>query len=300
MMNTQDAQTIIAIATLAATADGQQSDAERANIAGAASRLGLAMDDALLQRAASGELDVQALAATLSSDEARLAAYDTAAAVCHADGIPNAGESAFLSALARALGAVASSPQSTAAMGAAAAASAGQGATAPSGDVDQFILDQAMLTAACALLPDALSGMAIVPLQLRLAYSIGQRHGQQLDMAQIKDLAAVLGIGAAGHIVEGVVRGFAGSLGRGLLGGLLGGAAGMAVGAGVTFATTYGLGHAADQYYAQGRRLSTQDLKALFARFQSEANTMYPRVEARIRELAAGTNVSSVLAGLRR
>src|SRR4029078_10219400 len=104
-----------------------------------------------------------------------------------------------------------------------------------------------MLTASCSLVPDRLSGMAIVPLQLRMAYSIGQRHGQQFDMAQIKDLTAVLGIGAAGHVVEGVIRGFARGIGRGVLGGLLGGTAGMAAGALTTFATTYALGHAVEQ-----------------------------------------------------
>ncbi len=297
-MNTQDAQTIIAIATLAATADGQQSDAERTNIAGAASRLGFNLDDALLERAAGGKVDLQALAATLSSDEARLAAYDAAAAVCHADGIPNAGESAFLAELSRALGGTAASPEATAAMGAAAASSStGQGAGPPSTDLDAFILDQSMLTAACSILPGSLSGMAILPLQLRMAYSIGQRHGQQLDMAQVKDLAAVFGIGAAGHVVEGVIRGFARGVGRGLLGGLLGSTAGLAAGAAVTFATTYALGKATDQYYAQGRRLSSQDLRALFARFQSEANTIYPRVQGRISELAASNNLSSVLTG---
>jgi hypothetical protein len=39
-------------------------------------------------------------------------------------------------------------------------------------------------------------------------------------------------------------------------------------------------------------------MKALFARFQSEAGTVYPRVEARIRDLAASGNVGSVLRGL--
>ena len=79
--------------------------------------------------------------------------------------------------------------------------------------------------------------------------------------------------------------------GRGLLGGLLGSAAGVAAGAAVTFATTYALGHAVEQYYAQGRRLSTQDLRALFARFQTEANTIYPRVEGRIHQLSTSTNL---------
>ena len=77
-------------------------------------------------------------------------------------------------------------------------------------------------------------------------------------------------------------------------------ATGAAAGVAVTFATTYALGHAAEQYYAQGRTLSTSDLKALFARFQGEANTVFPRAERRIRELAAGSSLDSLLGGLMR
>jgi hypothetical protein len=119
-------------------------------------------------------------------------------------------------------------------------------------------------------------------------------------MAQAKDLAAVLGIGAAGHMMEGIVRGVLGGLGKGLVGGLLGRATGTAAGVAMTFATTYALGHAAEQYYAQGRKLSAADLKALFARFQGEAKTVFPRVEARIGDLARGTNLNTLLAGIRR
>ena len=298
-MNASDAQTIVALAALAAAADGNQSDAERANIAAAAARLGLPGNDSRLA-AGAGSASLTSLVASLSSDEARLAAYDVAAAVCQVDGTPNAAESAFLTELSKALGAVPGMAESAATLGAAAAVASTPGSGAPAADADAYILDQAMLAAACELLPHRLSGMAILPLQLRMAYSIGQRHGQQLDMSQAKDLVAVLGIGAAGHLMEGVVRGVLGGLGRGLLGGLLGGATGAAAGVAVTFATTYALGHAAEQYYAQGRKLSTADLKALFTRFQGEAKTVYPRVESRIKELAGGTNLNSILAGLRR
>lgn len=298
-MNSTDAQTIIALAALAAAADGNQSDAERANIAAAAARLGLPGDDPRLKPSTTGPGTVAALVSALSSDEARLAAYDVAAAVCQADGPPNAAESAFLTDLMKALGAVPGVTASQETFKAAAAVTEPDGSKAPS-DVDAHILDQAMMAGACELLPHRLSAMGILPIQLRMVYTIGQRHGQQFDMGQAKDLVAVLGIGAAGHMMEGIVRGVLGSVGRGLLGGLLGRATGAAAGVAVTFATTYALGHAAEQYYAQGRKLSTADLKALFARFQGEANTVFPRVEARIRELANGSSLTSVLAGIRR
>lgn len=167
------------------------------------------------------------------------------------------------------------------------------------GGLDSLILDQAMLTAACELLPDRLATLTVLPLQLRLVYTVGQRSGQEFGLDQAKDLAAALGIGAATQMVESVVRGTLGSVAGGLFGGLLGSATGIAAGAAVTFASTYALGHAAEQYYAQGRQLSTADLRALFARFQEEAKDMYPRVEQRIRELAAGNQLDSVLKTIR-
>jgi uncharacterized protein (DUF697 family) len=166
-------------------------------------------------------------------------------------------------------------------------------ATFATGEMDSLILDQAMLAAACELLPDRLAMLTVLPLQLRLVYTVGQRSGQA------SDLVATLGIGAASQMVEGFVRGTLGSVAGGLFGGLLGSATGIAAGAAVTFATTYALGHAAEQYYAQGRRLSAADLRALFTRFQGEAKDIYPRVEQRIRELASGNQMDAVLKTIR-
>lgn len=297
-MNTQDTQTIIALAALAANADGALRQEERVSLLSAAERLGMAGDDPRLHGAIEGSGDVAQLAHSLSDDAARIAAYDVAAAVCHADGAPNARESAFLAALSRELGAVAPDADAAAAMGAAARAASIAPAGRTGSDIETFILDQAMLAGAAELLPHRFAAMAILPLQLRMVYTIGQRRGQPLDMDQAKDLVAVLGIGAMGHALEGVVRGVLGDVGRGLLGGLLGSATGAAAGVAVTFATTYALGHAAEQYYAQGRSLDTADLKALFTRFQGEANTVFPRVEARIRELASSNSLDSLLKGV--
>jgi len=166
-------------------------------------------------------------------------------------------------------------------------------------ELDTLILDQAMLAAACELLPDRLATLTVLPLQLRLVYTVGQRAGQEFGVEQATDLVAALGFGAASQLVESVVRGTIGSVAGGLFGGLLGRATGVAAGAAVTFASTYALGHAAEQYYAQGRQLSTADLKALFARLQDEATRIYPRVEQRIRELANGNQLDSVLKTIR-
>jgi predicted NodU family carbamoyl transferase len=70
----------------------------------------------------------------------------------------------------------------------------------------------------------------------------------------------------------------------------------VATGAAVTFAATYALGHVAEQYYAQGRKLSTADLKALFARFQQEAATIYPKVQQQIQTQASTLDLQKVVA----
>jgi uncharacterized protein (DUF697 family) len=251
--------------------------------------------------------DVSELAASLSSDDARRAAYEIAVAVCHADGAANAQEVSFLQQLSGVLHTMGSTAEVSAiASVAAMTADVRMPPVPPSavpqprpGELDAMILDQAILTAALEILPDRLSNMAILPLQLRLVYQIGQRHGQQLDAAQVKDLAATLGLGAAAQIMESLVRKTFGKLSGGLLGGMLGGATGMAAGAAVSFAATYALGHAATQYYAQGRSLSSADLKTLFARFQQEATTIFPTVQDRVESVARGTSLQSVLGTLR-
>ncbi len=304
-MTHQDAEAIVSIAALAALADGQQDDQELAHIVDAARRFGLTGADAAIEAAVGGQLSLVQLAEGLSSTDAKHAAYDVAVAVCHASGPANPQEDTFLRALASALNvdpttanaAVTTVLNTTPPLMAATSQASGT----PAGDeLDTYILDQAMLTAALELLPDRLANIAILPLQLRMVYHIGQQYGQQTDANQIKDLAATFGLGAAAQIMESVVRKAFGGIASGLLGGLFGGAAGLAAGGAVTFAATYALGRASQQYYAQNRSLSTADMKALFARFQGEATTMYPKVQGRITTLAQGTSLASIMQSVTR
>src|SRR4029453_4016452 len=157
------------------------------------------------------------------------------------------------------------------------------GRGAPGASPGDVIPQHAVLAGALELLPQSLATMAVIPVQLRLVYQIGQKYGQKLDAAQAKDLLATLGIGAATQVLDGVARrvlsGVAqGVLGR-LLGGLAGSVAGAAAGAGTVFAATYALGHAAEQYYAQGRTLSPADLQALFVKLRDQAQELYPKVQ---------------------
>jgi uncharacterized protein (DUF697 family)/tellurite resistance protein len=317
-MTEHDLETIITIAAYAALADGENDETERAALLSAAGSLGVKNADEVIARAMAGGADVETLANRLSTGEARSTAYEVAVAIVRADGATNDHESAFLDKLAGALGpdavsAVARAQQvaSTippiapmaipAATGAAAEAGPASSTTGSApGALDDWILDQAMLAGALELLPDRLATMAVLPTQLRMVYSIGQKHGQQLDLSQAKDLAGALGIGAAAQVMEGVVRRLLGGIAGGVLGGLLGSAAGNVGGGAVTFASTYALGHVADRYYAQGRSISMSDLKQLFERFKGEANTLYPRVQDRIRQRASGKSLSDLVPSITR
>ena len=287
-MNTTDHAPLIAIAMLAARADGSSGSAEQRAVDAVIAKIGSPDVSRLAEQVEAGQLKVADLAARLSDDEARQTAYDGALAICNADGAANAAELAFLEELRGTLGIAAPAPAAEVHSG-----------PPPQGPLDDFILQQAILTGALEILPDRLATIAILPLQLRLVYQIGQRHGQRLDMNQVKDLAATLGLGAAAQAMEGVAMKILGGLAGGLLGGLVGGATRVATGAAVTFAASYALGHVADQYYKQGRQLSQNDLKALFDRFQQDARTIYPRIEQQVRTQSAGLNLQSLMAGLR-
>jgi len=286
-MTESEQQAIIAIALLASVADGRAAPEEKTALQSALGSLGSANLEAVSRKVAAGELKVTDLASQLTSDESKNLAYQTALAICHADGAANESETAFLAELGRALGLPATAEVGTLPPG---------GGAAP---IDDLILNQAMIAGALDLLPDKLAGIAIIPVQLRMVYQIGQRHGQQLDANQAKDLAGTLGIGVTAQLMEGVVRSALGGLAKGIFGGLIGGATGLAAGAAVTFASTYALGHVANQYYAQGRTLSAADLRALFARFQDEARTIFPKVESQIQQQAKSLNLQNLLGSLR-
>lgn len=294
-MNEQDKRPIVTIALLAARADGETSAAEQEQLQAAMSRLGITDVGSSLPA-------LSDVAKSLSDDGARRYAYELALVICNAGGPATDRERAFLQELRGALGlgntAVAQLEQDAAALATASTSgSAGKGSAEP--DLEQMILQQAMLTGAVELLPDRLANLVILPLQLRLVYQIGRKYGQQLDANQIKDLAGTLGIGAAAQALEGVVSKLVRGLAGGLLGGIVGGAGGIAAGAAVTFASTYALGHVAQRYYAQNRSLSTADLRELFQKFQEDARGIFPRVQNEIQSQAKTLNLPGLLDAIR-
>ncbi len=303
-MNENDKRPIVTIALMAALADGAASPEEQAQLREAMNRLGITDSDGLTQAARTGHLDLDQVVKSLSDDAARAYAYELALVVCNAGGPANDREQAFLKELRGALGlgatAVAQLEQDAGALASVAPATSGSsGGGAADPDLEQMILQQAMLAGAVELLPDRLANLVILPLQLRLVYQIGRKYGQQLDANQIKDLAGTLGIGAAAQAIEGVVSKLVRGVAGGLLGGIIGGAGGMAAGAAVTFSATYALGHVAQRYYAQNRKLSTADLRELFQKFQDDARGIFPRIQNEIQSRAKTLNLPNLLAAIR-
>lgn len=309
-MRDEDRQALATIALAAAFADGFRSPEEVEQLKQIAKDIGGGDYDTIARQVLSGQASLPAVAASLPDEPTRLRAYELAVAVVNADGLTNEREKAFLGELRAALKL---EPGVTAAADSAAAGIAQAAAEAPEvvavasasspATTDDAILKTAMLAGALELLPQNLATLGIVPLQLRMVYQIGKDHGQVLDMNQAKDLAGVMGIGAAGQVMEGVARKLLGGVASGLfgrlLGGVAGGVAGAAAGVALTFATTYALGHAARQYYAQGRQISKDDLRALFTKLRGDANGIYPRVEAEIRSQAQHLNLTDVMARIR-
>ncbi len=160
-----------------------------------------------------------------------------------------------------------------------------------------MILNAAILNGALELLPQSLASMAIIPLQTRLVYRIGKLHGYELDKGHIADFLATVGVGLTSQYVE--------QFGRKLVGGLLGkvmGGLGRAVGSAATgsafsFATTYALGKVAHRYYAGGRTLDNDTLKASFARTVEEARGLQQRYAPQIQQRARGLDVGKLLKG---
>jgi uncharacterized protein (DUF697 family) len=113
---------------------------------------------------------------------------------------------------------------------------AGYASTMSESEMDQAILNAAILNGALELLPESLSTMAIIPLQMKLVYRIGKSYGFELDRSHIKDFLATLGVGLTSQYLEQAGRKLLGGLLGKVGGGLLGGIGKQAVSSGMSFA----------------------------------------------------------------
>ena len=290
---------VFTIALLAALADGNADERERAHLREVATRIGGdRIDLSVLDRAPGARPSIAEAVRPLSTPEARRHAYEVAVAVAAADGAHTPAEGAFLRDLASALGLPAQSAQSFVAEAdaiAAAPAAAVAGTVMPdAAALDKQVLDASITNAALEILPETLASMAILPLQVRLVYRIGKAYGYELDQGHIKEFIAALGVGLAGQYLE--------QFGRKLLGGLLGsvlGGMGRAVGhqaasSGMAFATTWALGQVAKQYYGGGRTLDADKLKAAFAPLLAQGQALVDRYGGDIAQRARSIDVRNL------
>jgi uncharacterized protein (DUF697 family)/uncharacterized tellurite resistance protein B-like protein len=304
-MELQQTRSILTVALMAAFADGAKDERERESVRRLADTLGTdaAVDlPGLYRDVLLAKPDLASVVSPLTTPEIRQFAYEMAVGVVNADGSQGPAEAEFLARLADVLGL----PAAAAAQGAREAgeiadaafdspASASGVAVASSGTVlgkanvsdeelDQTILKASITNAALELLPETLASMAIIPLQMRLVYRIGQAYGYPMDRTHARDFIATLGVGLTSQYVE--------QFGRKLLGGMLGGLGGglgravgrQAASSGLTFATTYAIGRVAQRYYAGGRTLDSQSLKQAFTALLAEARGLAPQYQSQIEQ----------------
>ncbi len=322
-MTLQENQAIVSLSLLAAFADGDKHDRERAEVRRIADNRANAdgvhlpslVQDVLMKR-----VDLAGVAASLKDSGARQLAYEMAVCVCDADGVQSVAEQAFLAQARTALGldnaqarqftedaqALAAAPLApdAALQPAPAGPVPAAAGTAARPAVDEAALDQAILNAAITngaleLLPETLSTMAIIPLQMRLVYRIGQAYGYELDKGHVKDFVATVGVGLTSQYLEQAGRKLLGGLLGKVGGGLLRGLGNQAVSSGMSFAATYALGHVARRYYAGGRTLSTQMLRDSYAAVLGEAQQLQGRYLPAMQQQARSLDAGKVLAMVR-
>ena len=311
-MTPSETKSIVTLSLLAAFVDGEKHERERAEIKRIAEGLSQAdglnlptlYQDVLMKR-----VSLASVAGELKSPEARQLAYEMAVCVCDADGTQSEAERMFLADVRTSLGLDASAAafsqqaEEIAAVPVAATAAAASVPAAPkspdTAELDKSILNASILNGALELLPETLSTMAIIPLQMKLVYRIGQAYGYQLDSGHIKDFLATVGVGLTSQYLEQAGRKLLGGLLGKVGGGLLRGLGNQAVSSGMSFASTYALGHVAKRYYAGGRTLSTQMLKDAYTSIAGEAQGLRSRYLPQMQEQARTLDAGKVLAMVR-
>lgn len=166
-------------------------------------------------------------------------------------------------------------------------------------ETDRIILTYAILNGALELLPQNLATMAILPLQTRMVYTIGKRHGYTLGVGHIKEFIATLGMGATSQMLENFARKAIGKLVKKTMGKTAGKLAKGATGPMMTFASTFAIGRIAEAYYGGGRKLSAVDLRSLFQRDLANGKALFDRHRPAVEQRAATLDAGQVLGMVR-
>lgn len=297
-------QSILGICLMAAFSDGSHGDGERDEMRRIAAALGGDENNssATLQDVLFGRVTLDALCAPLAGHPLASQAYEMAASVCGADKSLAPEEQKFLDELRAKLGlgpeVAAGAGGGPELMNPAAAALATEAADqAAAADTDRMILNYAILNGALELLPQSLATMAVIPMQLKMVYRIGQSHGLELDTGRIKELAATAGLGLTSQVLEGYARRLLG----GMLGkkSMAGRVAGQATSSAFAFASTYALGQVAQAYYGGGRQMTKDQMKSLFDSASDRARGLYDTCLPQIQEKAQGLDLPKILAEIK-
>jgi len=308
-----EARAVLSLCLLASFADGKKHERERAEIRRVAEgfqesdavHLSTLYQDVLMKR-----VTLPDVVAQLESAESKRLAYEMAVCVCDADGALSDAELRFLAEASAALGldAGASAAFKDEAQAIALLPVSGTdvadlvppvSAAVNEVELDSAILNAAIVNGALELLPETLSTMAIIPLQMKLVYRIGKAYGFELDSGHVKDFLATVGVGLTSQYLEQAGRKLLGGLLGKVGGGLLRGVGKQAVSSSMSFATTYALGHVAKRYYAGGRKLSTQMLKEAYVNIVKENQGLSARYLPDIQSRARTLNARSVLSMVR-
>jgi len=314
-MTAEEQRALLAVALLAAFADGDKSEAEREEVkrivitlGGQAGGLNVSalMQDVLLKR-----LGVAEVVAALKTQEHRQLAYELAVCVCDADGVQTPTERQFLVRLKSELGGSLDTTFEAQADGLAretdapVAASAGA-PSAAAGTIDRAALDKrifnrAVLCGALELLPQSWASVAIIPLQVKLVHGVAQAHGiTTVDASMVKEFIATAGVGLTGQYLEQFGRKLVGGLLGSVLGGLGRGVGSVGAGMAMSFATTYALGQLAVRYYGGGRQMSTALLKQTYQDLLVSARQMQQQALPEIHQQARTLDATKVLEMVRK
>lgn len=301
-MAPNEQEAIVALCLMAALADGSKSEPERERLKEIFHGLEAPSAPAVYQRVILKTTDLATEAAALTTPEARALAYEMAVHVCDADGATTPAEGEFLANLRRALGladAETAPVVKTAEVVAATPLDSGPPPPAEDAEIDGMIVRYAILNGALELLPQSLATMAIVPLQMKMVYRIGAKHGFSLDRGHVKEFLATVGVGLGSQVLEGYARNLLGGLLKKTLGRTAARIGRAAVGPAMAFAGTWALGQVARSYYGGGRRLDVAALRSLFAGKVAEGRALFPKYEGQVVEQARKVNVSDLVGMVR-
>ena len=322
----EEREAVATICLMAAFADGKKDESERGRLKEIFESLDTAFSASLYSRVLMGQIKIEDATSAISNPAMRNLAYEMAVGVCDADGTTLPEEQTFLNQLRVSLDLDQQVTQTINADGEALASmpltapdpvdalatvpathseeTTDTGSLQPDATLDPMILKYAILNGGLELLPQSLATMAIVPLQTKMVYRVGNSFGFKLDQGHIREFLAVVGIGMTSQVLENYARKLMGGFLKKAVGKKKGKklakVTGAATGALMSFASTYALGHVAKVYYSGGRQLSSQDLKLLFSQKVEQGKLLFDQYKGDVENSARTTDLNSLLSMIKR